>query len=233
MAIKMVKKLNVGEQVYIQLKQQLLSNEWKQGEKIPSENDLADAFGVSRVTVRQAIQKLTILGLLETKLGQGSFVKQAKAGLYMNSIIPIAYLGEDSLEEVLEFRSRIEGVVAELATEKITDIEISELESCFERMKVYKDDLIMFSKEDFAFHIIIAKATKNSLFIEIFNIMNDVLSNAMTRVVVKKGNSAGIYYHKLLLEAIINRDPKQVRKVMDEHMEDNISSFRNYGKKEE
>lgn len=233
MAIKMVKKLNVGEQVYMQLKQQLLSNEWKQGEKIPSENDLADAFGVSRVTVRQAIQKLTIFGLLETKLGQGSFVKQAKAGLYMNSIIPIAYLGENSFEEVLEFRSRIEGVVAELATEKITDIEICELENCFEQMKVYKDDLKMFAKEDFAFHIIIAKATKNSLFIEIFNIMNDLLSNAMTRVVVKKGNSAGIYYHKLLLEAIINRDPKQVRKVMDEHMEDNISSFRKYGKKEE
>ena len=232
MAIKMVNKSNLGEQVFKQLKQQLLSNEWKQGEKIPSENDLAEAFGVSRVTVRQAIQKLTFLGLLETRLGQGSFVKQAKAGLYMNTIIPIAYLGADSLTEVLEFRSKIEGVVAEMATEKITDDEIVELERCFNQMEVYKDDLELFAKADFEFHMILSKATKNSLFIEIFNIMNDVLVNAMVKVVVKKGNSSGIKYHKLLLDTIKNRDPKQVRIIMDDHMKDTVNSFRSYGEKE-
>ncbi|MBU3113187.1 FadR/GntR family transcriptional regulator [Clostridium lacusfryxellense] len=233
MAIKQVKKINVGEQVFSQLKQQLLDNEWNQGEKIPSENVLAEAFGVSRVTVRQAIQKLVILGLLETRLGEGSFVKEAKAGLYMNTIIPIAYLGKNSFEEVLEFRRKIEGAVAELATEKITENDINELENCYKQMEFYKDDLEMFSKTDFEFHMIIAKASKNSLFIEIFNIMNDVLRNAMLKVVIKKGNSAGLYYHKLLLETIKERDPKHVRRVMDEHMEDNVSSFNMYGKEEE
>jgi len=232
MAIQQIKKLNVGEQVFDQLKQQFLNNEWKQGEKIPSENDLAQAFGVSRVTVRQALQKLVVLGLLETRLGEGSFVKEAKAGLYMNSIIPIAFLGENSFKEVLEFRMKIEGTVAELATEKITENDISELESCFNKMEIYKDDLEMFSKTDFEFHMIIAKATRNSLFIEIFNIMNDILSNAMIKVVAKKGNASGLYYHKLLLETIKTHDPKQVRKVMDEHMQDNESIFNKYGKEE-
>jgi GntR family transcriptional regulator, transcriptional repressor for pyruvate dehydrogenase complex len=221
MAINQVKKSCVSEQVFEQLKQQLLNNEWKQGEKIPSENYLADAFGVSRVTVRQAIQKLTILGLLETKVGEGSFVKKAEAGIYMNTIIPMAYLGEDSLEEVLEFRTTIEGVVAELATGKITDDDILKLENCYKEMELYKDNLEMFSKADFEFHLIIANATKNSLFIQIFNIIYDVLYNAMKKVVFKKGNSAGLYFHKLLLDSIKQRDSKKVRQIMDEHMLDN------------
>lgn len=225
MAIKQVKKSCVSEQVFEQLKQQLINNEWKQGDKIPSENNLAEAFGVSRVTVRQAIQKLTILGLLETRIGEGSFVKEVKPGLYMNTIIPMAYLGEDSLVEILEFRRTIEGVVAELATEKITEYDIIKLENCFKEMEFYKDNLEMFSKADFEFHLIIAKATKNSLFIQIFNIIYDVLYNAMTEVVFKKGNSAGLHFHKLLLETIKKRDSKEVRKIMDEHMLDNKKIF--------
>ncbi|WP_236904972.1 FadR/GntR family transcriptional regulator [Clostridium formicaceticum] len=228
-----MKKLSVSEQVFEQLKQQLLNNEWKQGEKIPSENDLAEAFGVSRVTVRQAIQKLTTLGLLETKLGEGSFVKEVKPGLYMNTIIPIAYLGEDSLQEVLEFRRAIEGVVAELATEKITEDDINELENCYKQMEIHKDNLELFSKADFDFHLILAKATKNSLFIQIFSIIYDVLYDAMTKVVYKRGNTAGLYFHKLLLETIKKGDPKEVRKIMDEHMLDNKNIFDNDAEREE
>lgn len=233
MAIKQVKKSSVGEQVFEQLKNQLLNNEWKQGEKIPSENDLADAFGVSRATVRQAIQKLTVLGLLETRLGEGSFVKEAKPGLYMNTIIPIAYLGQNSFEEVLEFRRKIEGVVAELATEKITEDDIKELEKCYRNMELYKEDLEQFSKSDFEFHLTIAEATKNSLFIEIYNIIHDILYDAMTKVVIKRGNSAGLCYHKLLLEAMKKGDSKEVRMLMDEHMEDTVNTFRKYDEKEE
>ncbi|WP_186429131.1 FadR/GntR family transcriptional regulator [Clostridium sp. BSD9I1] len=233
MAIKQVKKSSVGEQVFEQLKNQLLNNEWKQGEKIPSENDLADAFGVSRATVRQAIQKLTVLGLLETRLGEGSFVKEAKPGLYMNTIIPIAYLGQNSFEEVLEFRRKIEGVVAELATEKITEDDIKELEKCYRNMELYKDNLEQFSKADFEFHLTIAEATKNSLFIEIYNIIHDILYDAMTKVVIQRGNSAGLCYHNLLLEAMKKGDSKEVRRLMDEHMEDTVNSFRKYDEKEE
>lgn len=233
MAIKQVKKESVSEQVFEQLKQQLLNNEWKQGDKIPSENVLAEAFGVSRVTVRQAIQKLTILGLLETRIGEGSFVKEIKPGLYMNTIIPTAYLGEGSLEEVLEFRWTLEGVVAELATEKITDEDIKELEICYKEMEMYKDNLDMFSKADFEFHIIIANASKNSLFIQLFNIIYDVLYSAMTKVVSKKGNTAGLYYHKLLLESIKKHDPKEVRKIMDEHMLDNKRVFKKNSENED
>ena len=77
--VKPIKRVSVGEQVFTQLKELLVQGEWKPGEKLPSENELAAQFGVSRITVRQALQKLGALGLVETRLGEGSFVKQLEA----------------------------------------------------------------------------------------------------------------------------------------------------------
>ena len=67
MNLKAVKKVNIGDQVYNQMKDQIMSGVWVPGEKIPSENQLMEVFGVSRGTVRQAIQKLSAVGLLETR----------------------------------------------------------------------------------------------------------------------------------------------------------------------
>jgi len=84
MAIRKIKRQSVSDQVFEQLKEQLLMNEWRRGEKLPSENELATSFDVSRVTVRHALQKLTALGLIETKLGEGSFVRDVAPGISMN-----------------------------------------------------------------------------------------------------------------------------------------------------
>ncbi|MFQ9704886.1 MAG: FadR/GntR family transcriptional regulator [Enterocloster clostridioformis] len=70
MNLKAVKKVNIGDQVYNQMKDQIMSGVWVPGEKIPSENQLMEVFGVSRGTVRQAIQKLSAVGLLETRRGR-------------------------------------------------------------------------------------------------------------------------------------------------------------------
>ena len=91
MALTAIKKESIGEQVLAQMKEQILNGEWKEGMKIPSENQLCDTFGVSRVTVRQAIQKLVAQGLLETRLGEGSYVKGFDLGSFIRGVIPVSY----------------------------------------------------------------------------------------------------------------------------------------------
>ena len=80
MNLKAVKKVNIGDQVYNQMKDQIMSGVWVPGEKIPSENQLMEVFGVSRGTVRQAIQKLSAVGLLETRRGGRIICGPAGAG---------------------------------------------------------------------------------------------------------------------------------------------------------
>ena len=77
-----LKKQDIKEQVFQQLLSKIQSGEWKPGEKLPSENELTKAMGVSRITVREAIQKLVAINLVETYQGKGSFVKN------VNSITP-------------------------------------------------------------------------------------------------------------------------------------------------
>ena len=96
MGIKPIKRVNVGEQVLLQLKKMLIDGEWAPGSKIPSENELAELFEVSRITVRQALQKLNALGLIETRLGDGSYVRNLDIGDSMNALIPFIYLGYQS-----------------------------------------------------------------------------------------------------------------------------------------
>lgn len=225
MPIKKVVHQSIGEQVFEQLKEQIFNNEWRSGEKIPSENDLAASFGVSRITVRQALQKLMALGLIETRLGEGSFIKEAVPGINMNPLIPMAYLNENPLMELLEYRKVLEGNVAELATQKASQEEVAKLEEAYLLMEQVKDDLQMFSKMDLNFHLLLANMTKNSLIIQTFHIFNDVLNRAFTQIVSKRGNSAGIYYHQLLLEAVKSRNSREAKRIMDEHMQDLYNSF--------
>ena len=225
MPIRKVTRQSIGEQVFEQLKELIINNEWKKGEKIPSENELAASFGVSRITVRQALQKLTALGLIETRFGEGSFIKETAPGISMNQLIPIAYLNENSLQEILEYRKVIEGNVAELAAQKASPEEIEKLEEAYKRMEQVKDDLEKFSKADLKFHLLLANMTGNSLIIQTFHIFNDVLDRAFSQIVSKRGNTAGIYYHKLLLEAVKSRISSQAKRIMDEHMEDLYNTF--------
>lgn len=225
MVIKKVKRESVSDQVFEQLKSNILTGEWKPNEKIPSENELTEQFGVSRVSIRQALQRLAAIGLIKTKIGEGSFISELNVGVVMNHMIPAVYLNNNSLSEILEFRRTIEGKVTELAVEKATTEEIEELAEIYHEMEKEKDNLEAFSKADYQFHYLLGKMTKNTLFTQLFNILHNDLSNAFSEIVTARGNKAGLHYHKLILEAIQARDSKKAKSFMDEHMEELYASF--------
>ena len=103
MGLSPVKRESISEQVYEQIKQMIIDREWELGEKLPSETELGNILGVSRVTVRQALQKLAVLGLVETRLGEGTFVCEANMAARMKaSLVPDIYLTPHSTEEVLD-----------------------------------------------------------------------------------------------------------------------------------
>ena len=115
--------------------------------------------------------------------------------------------------------------MAELATQKASADEVAKLEEAYKLMEQVKDDLEKFSKADLNFHLLLANMTKNSLIIQTFHIFNDVLNRAFSQIVSKRGNSAGIYYHKLLIKAIKNGNSGEAKRIMQEHMEDLYNTF--------
>jgi len=218
-----IPKVSVGEQVFNQLKQLILNNKWSPGEKIPSENELADMFHVSRITVRQALQKLNALGLIDTKLGEGSFVKRLDGSENMNALIPSLYLGGNITADVLEFRRIIDTDCAKLAALRATEKDIEDLKDIFEKMEQCKSSLNLrgFAHADLDFHFKIAETTKNSLIIKTNMILRDVLEDAMLTIIDKMGFEKGLYYHKELLIAIENHDEETALFLMQSHLQEN------------
>lgn len=227
MKIQPIQKVNVGEQVFQQMKKQLITGEWKPGDKLPSENELADMFNVSRITIRQALQKLSALDLVETRLGEGSFVKEIEVERSLNELIPTMYLGGQSQSQVIEFREIIDSESARLAAKRAEKGDIEELRALVGEMKKAQKnkDSKVYAKSDLAFHVKIGEMTRNPLIIKTNSILLDILEESMDDVIRKMGFEPGIYYHEKILDAIENGEASLAMKLMREHISKNESYF--------
>ncbi len=227
MALSPIKKESISEQIFEQMKQQILDGEWVCGEKLPSEAELGSIFGVSRVTIRQALQKLVVLGLVETRSGEGSYVKEADIGQQMKTaLLPGVYLQAQNTQAVLEFRSVIEVETAGLAARRATEKDIARLKEILKcQMDVNSRTVKSFADEDMEFHMTIARSTGNALIIATYEILWDVLNNTMNQMVHSLGFDVGLPYHQKLIEAIEARDEHSAILTMKAHIENNQKQF--------
>lgn len=230
MALFEIKKANIGEQVYHQMKNQILNGDWKPGDKIPSENQLMALFGVSRGTVRQAVQKLGGEGLISTRHGEGSFVQTTGLDSYFQTSVPLFSIGEDEMEKIFEFRGMFESGVAEVAALKATDEQIRRLEENHRRMQkqveTLPETLAQYVHTDLDFHMLVSECTHNTLAVQIYNSYEGLLGPSILNMTNVIGVGNGVKYHGLILNAIRRHDPKEARAAMQEHMEDNMNRFR-------
>lgn len=165
-----IKKENLGDQISDLLKERIINGEWKIDEKIPSENELANSYGVSRLTVRLALQKLIGQGMLETRVGEGTFVREFDFNWYLNEISDIL-IKPEMLDDVQEFRTILEIRSAKLAMESATETEIEELihaansyeKFMFDTSKSIDYNLDKQANLDYNFHYKLCEISHNSL----------------------------------------------------------------------
>lgn len=166
-----LKKVNLPEQVCSIVKKKIVDKVWPAGFKLASENDLAETFGVNRLTIRIALQKLNALGILVTKVGDGTYVTDFDLAKYMSEVSDL-YISEDMLYNVYDFRQLVELECLRLAAENRTEQDIEELESIFERFEKAADQVSLLEERalehyadvDFEFHYKICQCSKNSLY---------------------------------------------------------------------
>lgn len=227
MALNPIKKESISEQVFEQMKQQIIDREWVSGMKLPSEAELGSIFGVSRVTIRQALQKLAVMGLVETRFGEGSFVKEADLSQQVKTaLLPSAYLQPHSTNEVLEFRSVIEVETVGLAARRATDKDIARLKELLARqMDEATRTVTSFAEDDMEFHMTIARSTGNALIIATYEILWDILNSAMYQTVRGFGYGGALPFHQQIIEAIEAHDEHRAIVAMKAHMENNRLLF--------
>lgn len=231
--IQKIKTKSLRTQVYVKLKEQLMKGIWKEGEKLPSEHELCAIFGVSRVTVRAALQQLEILGLVGTKQGGGTFVKHFSSIEQVDTFHPLIQIQKNpDLITILEYRKIIEKGTIGLAQEKITPEDIHSLERIYQNMVDSVENIKVHSEADLAFHYRIAEISRNSIIIKVYGLINEILSVAMTDIVRLLGHKMGLKYHQEIISALKNGDKAKSEAVMEEHIEATILEIQKCGEVE-
>ena len=219
MNIKPIRRVNVSDQVFEQMKNLILIGEWMPGVRLPSENQLASLFGVSRITIRQGIHRLVALGLAETYPGEGTYIRTLSPGQSISNLVPAAYLSDDSMLTVLDFRKAIEGYTAELAAKKADADDINRLEMILAEMEQQKDSVEGFSEADYKFHHELAVISRNALILESYNLIEDLFLSTLKSITEKRGHSQGLYYHCAILDSIGAQDAEGCRNLMTQHID--------------
>lgn len=205
-----------SDRVFQAMLANIAQGEWAPTQKIPSENSLARQYGVSRITVRSAIQRLSSLELLESRQGDGTFVRDLDLHP-RKADLPSFSLSRDDRANIFEFRRAIETGAAELAASRAGSgvaERLLDMSGRMERAKTPEE----ITQYDWEFHWLISEATGNSIFKIVFYVLCGTYWSLL-RDNVKAIGSAGSSYHFMIAHAIQNRDSRTARDLMLRHLD--------------
>jgi GntR family transcriptional repressor for pyruvate dehydrogenase complex len=156
----------LSDQIVQQLETMLLEGSFKPGDRLPPERQLAEQLGVSRPSLREAIQKLAARGLLVSRQGGGTYVTARLDNSFAEPWQEMLGKHPELHRDVLEFRRMLEGTVAQMAAERATEADRAHIGKLYAQMEAAhaKADLDVTSKIDVLFHQALADAAHNALF---------------------------------------------------------------------
>ncbi len=213
------------EDIAEQIKQAILSEQLNDGDRLPSERDLAEQFQVGRVTIREAMRMLETMGLVEIRKGSagGAFVRIGDPDTMASMIMDRLQLEGTTHEQMIEARVGIECVVIKSAIENATDEDLAVIEQDLEESKQIIGSPL--SEEVVAkmisFHILVAKASHNIPYIMFVRSMMEWASRKLTEWAPSEEEQRYSYTsHKEIFDAMSSRDAALAERLMREHIEE-------------
>ena len=203
-----------------QLKERIISGQYKYGDQLPPEGALCELFGVSRITVREALKKLNMMGLVEIKQGKGTFVKSVDLGMFMKPLFQLIDFEDIDVEAIYTAREYIEGGTAYLAALNRTDNELIILRSILQNIRnsFTNQDVLKLYEYDQAFHMEVAKAAHNPILYSILQPLEEIDTACVKRFNRYLITSESCYKEHLeIFNAIEKQDPEAAKAAMVAH----------------
>lgn len=194
-----ITKNSLADEVFAQLKSMVLSETWQAGEKIPSEQTLSNMFGVSRLTVRIAIEKLNALQILETKVGEGTYVRPFDFKAYISEIDDLMLSDITIINGVSAYRTAIELCAVEQLMKQDESIQLDDLFDLCKKMEELSlaipvdfssPDVIsvidQYVTYDYKFHCKICELSKNQLLFYSYLMARSPIMHYLTLILKKR-----------------------------------------------
>lgn len=221
-SFQQVSSARISRQVVQQFQQMMRDGVLSQGDRLPSERELAEQFSVSRNSVREALRELDLLGLVESRHGEGTFVRVPTPSQLMAPFRAVIELSTPAVDSVMEFRMVLEPGVAALAATNLTEAGEAQLREALEAFERAVTDGGPVETVDADFHLAVARATGNPAVISVHSGVYELLHGLRSRL----GRSSYhphdrlVSGHRALFDAIVARDPERATRVMRDHLGD-------------
>lgn len=236
MELKPIKTRKIYEEIVDQIRDLVARGDLKPGDRLPSERDLVERLQVSRASIREALSALEMMGLLEVRSGEGTFVRKLRSESVVAPLAWMLTMEKGTMLELLEVRKILEVQAVGIAAERADESDLKELFAALEDMREELSSLASDGKSDHRFHYAVTRATKNKIMIRLMDTISDLmkymLKSSRSKLYEGKYTPALLLEeHMRIYEAIKDKDSRKAREFMLHHLngveEETIKGFKN------
>jgi len=215
---KTVKHTKVSDEIIHQVKGLISQGRLKPGDRLPPERELVKEFGVSRPSLREALNSLVGMGFLEVK-GKRTFIKSVASESMQDPLSLLIKTDTQKIFDLIEVRKAIEVWGAFLAAQRATEEDIKQLEGIIEEMRKAFEEGRSWEKQDADFHLGIAQATHNTIQTHMMSTIYDLLRESVAKVFRDRAKVKKLIdQHHRIFSAIKNHSPDKARERTLEHL---------------
>ncbi len=217
-----VRRPRASGEIVGQIERAIFSEQLSPGDRLQSERELAEQFGVSRITVRDALRSLEARGLIRVKVGAsgGAFVSEANVDRVAESISTMIRLKRMTLSELAEARKVVEAATAELAAERADAGAVSRLQQNVDQARPLLREPITHADASMDFHVELARAANNEVLYATVAAYRELLVPSIRDLRDPKSGRATQKAHEELVEAVRRHDAEGARQIMLTHLAD-------------
>ncbi|MGA2315027.1 MAG: FadR/GntR family transcriptional regulator [Thermodesulfobacteriota bacterium] len=215
---KSIKHTKVSDEIVNQIKSLISDGILKPGDRLPPERELVNQFGVSRPSLREALNSLVAMGFLELK-GKRTYIKSVASESVQNPLSLLIKADTQKIFDLIEVRKALEAWGAFHAAQRATEEDIKRLESIIKEMKKAFDEGRSWEKQDADFHLALAQTTHNTIQTHIMSTIYDLLRESVARVFRDRAKVKKLLdHHYRIFSAIKNHSPDKAREKTLEHL---------------
>jgi GntR family transcriptional regulator, transcriptional repressor for pyruvate dehydrogenase complex len=218
-----VERTKLTASVFEQLLSYVVKGSWKPGDRIPPERELCQKLGIARTSLREALKAMELVGMLDSRVGDGTFV--CPRSEFLSRPLLWAFTGTDheELHEIMEARTIIEENLAGLAAKRASNEQIAEIGRAVQLMRdsIARGDSIL--EADMAFHLAVSAAAQNGVLTNAVQLLRNLMRQWIYyKLLIPEIPQAVLSRHVVIYRAIAARKPNAARSAMRIHLEETM-----------
>lgn len=222
-SVRVLPRTTLTEAAFEQLIEHVVRGTWKAGDRLPPERELCQQFGIARTSLREALKAMELVGMLDSRVGDGTFV--CPRSEFLSRPLLWAFTGTDHEEllEIMEARSVIEENLAAFAAKRASPEDLARIGSAIEQMRECIAAGASILEADMSFHLAVADAARNELLRNAVQLLRNITRQWLSyKVLIPHGAPSVLKHHETIYRAIAAHNAKAASSAMHIHLAETL-----------